>query len=123
MISFFLTYQDVLICYYDTWSTYRPGNGAFNVENIDPQLCTHIVYAFFGISQDGAVRILDPYLDLEENWGRGNIKKLVKLKEQNSKLKILAAVGGWNEGSLSFSIVITYIFFMFIAQHMMPNFY
>lgn len=33
-----------LVCYYGSWAVYRPGDGKFNVENIDPFLCTHIIY-------------------------------------------------------------------------------
>ena len=63
------------------------------------------MYTFFGITDYGEIRIIDPYLDLEENWGRGNIKKFNNLKQQNPQLKTFAAVGGWNEGSHNFSIV------------------
>jgi chitinase len=63
-----------------------------------------MVYTFFGIDQDGSFRVIDSYLDLEENWGRGNIKKFNELKLVNPKLKTLAAVGGWNEGSHKFSV-------------------
>lgn len=33
-----------LVCYYGTWAVYRPENGKYPVENIDPFLCTHIIY-------------------------------------------------------------------------------
>lgn len=33
-----------LVCYYGTWAVYRPDAGKFPVENIDPFLCTHIIY-------------------------------------------------------------------------------
>lgn len=98
-------FLEKVVCYYGTWAAYRHGNGKFGVENIDPYLCTHIVYSFLGISPDGSLKILDEYLDLEENWGRGNIKKFVNLKKTNPKLKLMIAVGGWNEGSLGFSSV------------------
>ncbi|EDW04732.1 GH12757 [Drosophila grimshawi] len=94
-----------VICYQGTWSVYRPGEGKFGVEDIDPFLCTHLVYAFLGINETGELRIIDPYLDLEDNGGRGNIKKFNALKLKNPTLKTLVAVGGWNEGSQHFSIV------------------
>ncbi|XP_055374479.1 probable endochitinase [Condylostylus longicornis] len=94
-----------IVCYVGTWATYRWGNGKFDVDNIYPHLCTHLVYSFFGINENGDLRIIDPYLDLEENWGRGNIKKFNALKEKNPNLKTIAAVGGWNEGSVKFSEV------------------
>lgn len=33
-----------LVCYYGTWAVYRPDAGKFSVENIDPFLCTHVIY-------------------------------------------------------------------------------
>ncbi|KAM8712428.1 hypothetical protein ACLKA7_012873 [Drosophila subpalustris] len=94
-----------VVCYHGTWSVYRPNDGQFGIEDINPFLCTHLVYAFMGIKDTGDLRIIDPYLDLEENGGRGNIKKFNALKLKNPTLKTLVAVGGWNEGSKRFSIV------------------
>lgn len=94
-----------LLCYYGTWATYRPGNGAFNVRDIDPSLCTHAIYSFVGINADATIKVLDPNLDLEENGGKGNIKKFVSLKSANPRLKTMVAIGGWNEGSAKFSAV------------------
>ncbi|XP_055531990.1 chitinase-3-like protein 1 [Wyeomyia smithii] len=94
-----------IVCYVGTWAVYRPGRGSFNIEHIDPFMCTHLMYSFFGINEDGTVRIIDPYLDLEENWGRGHIKRFNALKGVNPALKTIAAVGGWNEGSVKFSNV------------------
>lgn len=48
---------------------YRPGNGKFDVEHIDPFACTHIIYGFVGLSPSNEILVLDPYNDLEENWG------------------------------------------------------
>lgn len=33
----------------------------------------------------------------------GNLKKFAALKEEHSKVKLLLAVGGWNEGSTKYS--------------------
>nr|XP_036215864.1 chitinase-like protein 3 [Bactrocera oleae] len=94
-----------VVCYHGTWATYRQSSGKFDVNTIDPFLCTHLMYAFFGIEESGNLRIIDPYLDLEDNGGRGNIRKFNALKLQNPTLKTFAAIGGWNEGSANFSIV------------------
>lgn len=64
-------FPDKVVCYFGSWSTYRNGKGKFDVENINPNLCTHLIYTFVGLSPDGTIRILDEYNDLEENWGKG----------------------------------------------------
>lgn len=56
-------------------------------------------YAFFGVNEDGSIRHLDSYLDID----LGNIKKLNDLKNINSNLKTMAVIGGWNEGSDKYS--------------------
>lgn len=90
-----------MVCYHGTWSTYRSGNGRFTVEDIDPNLCTHIIYSFVGINSDGSIRILDSNLEISQN----NLNRFNALKSQNANLKTLVAIGGWNEGSATFSTV------------------
>jgi chitinase len=90
-----------LVCSYVSWAAYRPGRGKFEVSNIDPKLCTHLIYGFFGIGVDGSFEVLDPTLDLHQ----GNIKKFNELKKINPKLKTLAAVYGLNEVAGTFSVV------------------
>ncbi|XP_063834196.1 probable chitinase 2 isoform X1 [Ostrinia nubilalis] len=91
----------IVVCYYGTWATYRTGLGKFDVDDIDPFLCTHLVYSFIGINAEGTALALDPELDVE----RGNFKNFTSLKEKNPNLKTLVAVGGWNEGSANYSIM------------------
>ena len=45
------------------------------------------------------MKAFDPYNDLQQ----GNYKKFVGLKQYNSNLKTMIAIGGWNEGSKRFS--------------------
>lgn len=53
-------------CYYGTWAAYRPSFGKFTVENINPNLCTHLSYAFFGINEQGEIKMLDKGLDIDQ---------------------------------------------------------
>ncbi|XP_055681662.1 acidic mammalian chitinase-like [Lutzomyia longipalpis] len=97
--------QKKVFCVHGKWSAYRKGDGHFGIEQINPLLCTHLVYTFFGIDANGEMVIRDPWLDLEENDGQGNLRKLIRLREINPDLRILASVGGWIEGSDNFSEV------------------
>lgn len=92
-----------VVCYYGSWAVYRPGQGKFPVEEIDPFLCSHIIYGFAGLGADGRIRPLDPYNDLKENWGKGAFQRFTGLKSVNPALKSLIAIGGWNEGSVKYS--------------------
>jgi GH18 family chitinase len=55
-----------IVCYFQSWATNRPGNGKFDVEMIDPKLCTHLIYCFLGINRNAEVVFLDPRNDLSE---------------------------------------------------------
>ncbi|XP_059615564.1 chitotriosidase-1-like [Phlebotomus argentipes] len=102
-ILVFTEAESNIFCIHGKWAHYRKGDGHFGVAQIDPFLCTHLIYTFFGIDSEANIFSRDVWLDLEENYGLGNINKLIKLKEVNSELKILAAIGGWFEGSKAFS--------------------
>ncbi|XP_034479172.1 acidic mammalian chitinase-like [Drosophila innubila] len=93
--------EKILNCYWGTWANYRPGDGKFEPSNIDPSLCTHISYTFFGIEASGEFKSLDTWLDMDD--GLGFISKTIALKQKNPKLKVLAVVGGWGEGSEKYS--------------------
>lgn len=74
----------------------------FSVSNIDPSLCTYLIYSFVGIdSTTGGVVSLDAYLDDT----LGNLAAFTSLKSSNNNLKVLVATGGWNEGSVKYSTV------------------
>ena len=44
--------EAILVCYYGSWAAYRPGDGKFLATDIDPHLCTHLVYSFIGLNRD-----------------------------------------------------------------------
>ena len=43
------SHNSKVVCYWASWSHYRPNSGKFIPENINPKLCTHIVYSFAGL--------------------------------------------------------------------------
>ena len=77
-----VAYDKVIMCYFGSWSTYRWATGHFDVEDIDPFLCTHLVFGFAGLDPESyTIRALDPYNELDENWGKGAyLEKTVTLR-------------------------------------------
>ncbi|KAL5275103.1 Cht6 family protein [Megaselia abdita] len=88
-----------VVCYYTNWSVYRPGTAKFSPQNINPYLCTHLIYAFGGFTKDNTLKPFDKYQDIEQ----GGYAKFTGLKTYNKNLKTLLAIGGWNEASSRFS--------------------
>ncbi|CAF4381717.1 unnamed protein product, partial [Rotaria sp. Silwood2] len=94
------TNEPLIICYYTNWSQYRDGSARFYSENVDINLCTHIIDAFAKLDSDH----ISPY---EWNhgsspWSIGMYQRIINLRKSN-KLKILIGLGRSNHGSYSFS--------------------
>lgn len=98
-------FVEKVVCYYGSWSTYRPGDGKCAVQDIDPTKCSHLIYTFVGLNEDGTIRILDPWCDLPDGYGLNGFGKFYDLKKRNPSVKTLLAIGGWNEGSERYSRV------------------
>ncbi|XP_042225396.1 chitinase-3-like protein 1 [Homarus americanus] len=98
-----------LVCYFSSWAVWRPGNGKFDVDDIPPELCTHLVFGFAGLSNyTWSVEVLDPWNELcpdEEGGSRCAYNRFVALKKQNPKLLTILGVGGWREGSEDYSVM------------------
>ncbi|XP_070694938.1 acidic mammalian chitinase-like isoform X2 [Pempheris klunzingeri] len=89
-----------LVCYYTNWSQYRLGSGKFMPQDIDPKLCTHLIYAFSGINDKNELATIE--------WNDDQLYKSFNgLKQRNPNLKTLLAVGGWNFGTQKFTTMVS----------------
>ncbi|XP_071383444.1 acidic mammalian chitinase-like [Centroberyx affinis] len=100
----FLPYPKVsstkLVCYFTNWSQYRPGVGRYTPDSVDPNLCTHLIYAFSIINHANEL--------VTYEWNDDVLYKAFNgLKNRNPELKTLLAVGGWNFGSAQFAIMVS----------------
>ncbi|XP_051967375.1 acidic mammalian chitinase-like [Xyrauchen texanus] len=87
-------------CYFTNWSQYRPGIGKYTPTNVDPFLCTHLIYAFSIINYSNEL--------VTYEWNDETLyKSFNNLKNTNPHLKTLLAVGGWNFGSTQFTIMVS----------------
>nr|XP_014341430.1 PREDICTED: acidic mammalian chitinase-like isoform X2 [Latimeria chalumnae]XP_014341431.1 PREDICTED: acidic mammalian chitinase-like isoform X2 [Latimeria chalumnae]XP_014341432.1 PREDICTED: acidic mammalian chitinase-like isoform X2 [Latimeria chalumnae] len=67
-------------------------------DNIDPCLCTHLIYAFAGMANNE----ISTY-----EWNDATLyKSFNALKSRNSELKTLLSIGGWNFGTQKFSAMV-----------------
>ncbi|KAF7667447.1 hypothetical protein LDENG_00060360 [Lucifuga dentata] len=104
-LSFLMTLQIVsstkLVCYFTNWSQYRPGNGRYVPANVDPNLCTHLIYAFSVINSFNELTTYE--------WNDEVLYQSFNgLKSRNPTLKTLLAVGGWNFGTTQFTIMVSH---------------
>ncbi|XP_062312131.1 chitinase, acidic.2 [Osmerus eperlanus] len=89
-----------MVCYFTNWSQYRPGTGKYMPANVDPFLCTHLIYAFAMINHANEL--------VTYEWNDETLYQAFNaLKQRNPHLKTLLAVGGWNFGSTQFSIMVS----------------
>lgn len=93
-----------VVCYFGSWSVYRPSKGKFFVDGIDPTLCSHMIYTFVGLGEGGdSVKLLDAWADLPAPNGKDGFGKFNGLKKLSPSTKTLVAIGGWNQGSERYS--------------------
>ena len=56
----------MMVCYFTNWAMYRPGIGQYKPENINPDLCTHIVYGFATLDHSThKMKIFDSWADID----------------------------------------------------------
>ncbi|XP_062400974.1 acidic mammalian chitinase-like [Sardina pilchardus] len=85
-----------LVCYFTNWAQYRDGPARFLPDNVDPHLCTHLMFAFAIISHGNKL--------VASDWNDDVLyKSFNALKTRNPKLKTLLSVKGQDTDSAKFS--------------------
>uniref|UniRef100_A0A8C6D5T6 Oviduct-specific glycoprotein n=1 Tax=Moschus moschiferus TaxID=68415 RepID=A0A8C6D5T6_MOSMO len=89
-----------LVCYFTNWAFSRPGPASILPWDLDPFLCTHLVFAFASMNNNQIVpkdpqneKILYPEFN--------------KLKERKRGLKTLLSIEGWNFGTSRFTTMLS----------------
>ncbi|XP_046534129.1 chitotriosidase-1 isoform X2 [Equus quagga] len=84
-----------LVCYFTSWAQYRQGPARFLPKDVNPSLCTHLIYAFAGMNNHQLSSI---------EWNDETLyKEFNGLRKMNPQLKTLLAIGGWNFGTQKFT--------------------
>jgi len=80
-----------VLCYMSNWAFYRKAEGHFVPEQLDPKLCSAIVYSFASLDPDHlTIREFDPWVDIENQY----YKRMISLS-----VPVLIAMGGWTDSS------------------------
>ncbi len=80
-----------IVCYYTNWSQYRPKIGKYLPEDVEADLCTHIIFAF-GWLKKGKLSSLESN-DETKDGKVGLYERINAFKKINPRLKVLLAIG------------------------------
>lgn len=93
----------VVAAYFADWSIY---DRRYSLDKVPGQNLTHVLYAFLAPMEDGSVKPLDLWADLE--WGpqdqnsdtvEGCIRRMAEAKRKFPHLKFLMSIGGWTKST------------------------
>nr|XP_020473556.1 acidic mammalian chitinase-like [Monopterus albus] len=87
LLALHMASSSKLACHFTNWAQYRPGNSRFTSDNVDPLLCTHVIYALATINSFNQISPIE--WNDEQQYARLN-----SLKNFNPALKTLLSVGG-----------------------------
>lgn len=83
-----------VVCYFTNWAWYRQGGGKYLPEDIDPDLCSHIVYGFAVLDRDSlTIKPHDTWADFDNHF----YERVTAFKKKG--IKVSVAIGGWNDSA------------------------
>ncbi|EDV54306.2 uncharacterized protein Dere_GG21384 [Drosophila erecta] len=81
-----------VVCYFTNWAWYRPSQGKYVPEDIDANLCTHIIYSFAVLDSNSlTIETDDSWTDIDNRF----YERVVKYKKRG--IRVMLAIGGWND--------------------------
>lgn len=81
-----------VVCYFTNWAWYRKGAGRYVPEDINTDLCTHVVYGFAVLDySELIIRTHDSWADIDNKF----YERVAGLKSKG--IKVSLALGGWND--------------------------
>ncbi|KAL7648230.1 UNVERIFIED_CONTAM: hypothetical protein RMT77_000133 [Armadillidium vulgare] len=86
--------ENKVVCYFTNWAWYRPDIGQYMPDDIDPDLCTHINYAFATLDDQQLIMMpYDSWADIDNRFYR----KVAAYSKYG--IKVLISIGGWNDSA------------------------
>ncbi|XP_077429394.1 chitinase, acidic.1 [Vanacampus margaritifer] len=95
VLALHIASSNKLVCHMTNWAQYRPGLAKFTPDNIDPFLCTHVIYMLATINSFNQISTIE-WNDVQQFNSLNNLKKI------NPELKTLLSVGGTVNGMSPF---------------------
>ena len=83
-------WDDRIVCYYSNWGQYRPDEGKFFPEDLNPSLCTHIIYAYAKVIEVESGWGIGPteWNDLDMDWAEGMYTRFHNVTKAHPGLKV-----------------------------------
>lgn len=83
-----------VVCYFTNWAWYRQGKGKYLPEEIDADLCSHIVYGFAVLNPETlTIKPHDTWADFDNHF----YERVTAYKKKG--VKVTVAIGGWNDSA------------------------